>query len=341
MKKVLYKNPFELEILECEIPAISSTQVLLKIINAGICGSDLQIYHGKHKYMKYPVVGGHEASAIVESVGNDVLGFKAGDRVAVEPQLVCGECWPCRIGRFNVCEKLRVLGTHIDGLMAGYVAINPKLLHHCPDDMDFDKITLVEPMAVGVGAVRRAKYKGSNVAVIGAGTIGNLTAQAAQALGAKNVMVTDIMNQKLEYAQKCGVKNCINTKNKSLARAIDDTFGSRGADVIIDAVGIPASFEAALEASRPSSEIVITGNYKEPVQIELPRLQRREVNLIGHMMYVSQDYDEAIRLLYEGLVKVDGFITQRFALEELKSGFDFIDAHPNDVMKAVLSIGKL
>jgi len=290
--------------------------------------------------MTFPVVGGHEAGAVVERAGAQVRGFSPGDRVAIEPQVFCGECYPCKIGRFNVCERLQVLGTHTEGLLAEYVALDPRCLHRCPADMDFDLITLVEPMAVGVGAVKRSRYKGANIAVIGAGTIGNLVAQAAQALGAGQVLLTDLMDKKLEYARACGVKNCVNTRERTLAQAIGEVFGDRRADVIIDAVGIPASFAAALDASRPSSEIVITGNYKEPVQVELPRLQRREVNLIGHMMYVREDYEDAIRMLYGGEVCVEGFITQRFTMEGLREGFAYIDANPGEVMKAVVSVNE-
>lgn len=339
MKKVLYRGPFDVELVECDRPEIADDQVLLKIINAGICGSDLQIYHGKHKYMTFPVVGGHEASAVVAKIGSAVTGFKPGDRVAIEPQVTCGHCYPCTIGRFNVCENLKVMGTHCEGLMAEYVAVHPKYLHHCPDDMAFDLITLVEPMAVGVGSVKRSHYQGANIAVIGAGTIGNLIAQAAVALGAGSVLITDVVEEKLDFARKCGLPHCVNTKSTSLGEAIEQTFGPRKADVIIDAAGLPFTFAAAIQASRPSSEIVMTANYKEPVTLNVPEIQRREVSIIGHMMYVREDYADAIRFLYEGRVHVDGFITQRFDLDRVKEGFQYIDANPGAVIKAVLSIG--
>lgn len=339
MKKAILTAPYKIEFQESSIPSITPDEVLLKVIRIGVCASDIQMYHGRHKYMTYPAVPGHEVGAVIEKVGANVVDFKVGDRVTAEPQIYCGECYPCKIGRFNVCENLKVKGVHEDGFAAEYVAIEPSYLHHCPDDMDFDKIALVEPLAVGVGSVKRSKYKDANIAVIGGGTIGNLIAQSAQALGAAKVLITDFLDSKLKYARECGIEYCINTKEIGLAKAIDNAFGLRKADVIIDAAATRGSFMSALDASRPSSEIIITGNYKDPMELEVPRIQRREVSLIGHMMYVREDFADAIRFLAHDTVNTKGFITQRFALKDFDSAFKFIDEHPNDVMKAVIDIG--
>lgn len=338
MIKAVFTAPYTIEFQEAPIPSITPDEVLLKVINIGVCGSDIQMYHGLHKYMTYPVVPGHEVSAVIEKVGENVKGFKAGDKVTVEPQIVCGECYPCTIGRFNVCENLKVKGVHADGFAAEYVAIESKYLHLCPSDMSTDLITLVEPLAVGVGSVKRSQYKGANIAIIGAGTIGNLTAQAAQALGAGKVLVTDFLDSKIEYAKECGIEYCINTKDIGLTGAIEKAFGHRKADVIIDCAATKGSFMSALDASRNSSEIVITGNYKAPMELEIPRIQRREVSLVGHMMYVREDFADAIRFLAEGKVKADGFVSQRFGLKDFDAAFKYIDDHPNDVMKAVIDI---
>ena len=336
MKQSVFTAPFTIEYQDAPMPVIKDDEVLLKVHAVGICGSDIQMYHGLHKYMTYPVIPGHEVGAEIVEVGKAVKDYKVGDRVTVEPQISCGHCYSCEIGRFNVCESLKVKGVHADGFMADYVACEEKYLHHCPSDMPFDIAALVEPLAVGVGSVKRSHYKGANIAVIGAGTIGNLVAQSAQALGAGHVLITDMMEKKLDYARACGIEHCINTKDISLGEAIDQAFGHRRADVIIDAAGVRGSWKAALEASRTSSEIVITGNFKEPMELEVPRIQRREVNVLGHMMYVREDFADAIRFLAEGTVKSDGFITQRYKPEQYDEAFKFIDANPNDVIKAMI-----
>lgn len=337
-RQAVFTGPFTIAYRDKALPPPAADQVLLRINNIGICGSDIQIYHGLHKYMTYPVVPGHEASGEVEAVGAGVTRFHVGQRVIVQPQITCGECYPCRIRRFNCCENLRVKGVHADGFAASHIVVEERFLHSCPDDMPFDLITLAEPLAVGIGAVRRSCHQGANVAVIGAGTIGNLTAQAAQVLGAESVLVTDIMGSKLDYAAKCGIRHCANTREQSLKEAIYGAFGDRGADVIIDCATTPGTFQAALDACRPSSEIVITGSFKVPVELEVPRIQRREVSLIGHFMYVREDFADAIDFLAAGRVNSDSFVTQKFAFDKFDEAFCFIEEHPNDVMKALVMI---
>ncbi|MDR2176139.1 MAG: alcohol dehydrogenase catalytic domain-containing protein [Synergistaceae bacterium] len=343
MFQVKLTAPYTFETEEAEKPRPAEGQVLLKVCSVGICGSDIQMYHGRHKYMTYPVVIGHEVSAVVEETGAGVRDFAPGDRVTVEPQIFCGKCYPCLIGRFNVCEKLEVMGVHRDGFCREYAALGASYLHRCPADMKEEWPALMEPLAVGVGSVKRGgDPRGANIAVVGAGTIGNCAAQAAKAMGAAGVLIADISAPKLEFAERCGIEHCADTTKTSLADAIGRAFGPRGADVIIDAVGVPASLSSILGAARRSSVVVVTGNFKEPFSLEVPIIQRQEISLVGHMMYVREDFADAIRLAGSGAVNLGGLITQRFPIARgpaaaLKGAFEFIDAHPAQVMKAIVT----
>ena len=338
MKKYVLTAPYTFELKEVPIPEITDDQVLLRINYFGICGSDIQMYHGLHKYMTYPVTIGHEVSAYIDRAGANAGDFREGELVTIEPQVVCGKCWPCQIGRFNVCQNLRVMGVHQDGFASSYAAVDPSCLHKC-GDLDPMLAALMEPLAVGIGSAKRAgDLKGKNVVVVGAGTIGNLVAQSAGALGAQNVMVTDFNQKKLDYAEKCGIKYCVNTADTSLSQVIDDAFGIQRADVIIDCAATRGSFASIIAAARPSSTIVITGNYKVPIEVEIPLIQRQEINLLGHMMYVREDFADAIRFAREKTVRLDGFITRVYKSAELKDAFDFIDKNPDDVMKIVMSM---
>lgn len=331
--------PFDIEFEDIPIPQITKEQVLLKINCFGVCASDQQIYHGKHKYAAMPVIMGHEVSATVAKTGSDVVDYKVGDKVTLEPQIACGECYPCKQGRFNVCEQLKVMGVHTDGCNCEYFAVEPKYLHHVPQDLPDELAALVEPLSVGVGSIKRSRYfKGGNVVVVGAGTIGNFAAQAAKGLGAGKVMVTDINQTRLDYALECGIDYAVNTKNISLKKAVEKVFGERKADVIVDCVAHPTVFQTILDAARPNSEIVLTGNYKEPVQFELPRIQRNEISLNGHMMYVREDFADAIRLLKEGKITVTKTISQRYSFDQYKEAMAFADEHPNDVMKMIIKM---
>ncbi len=334
--------PFTIELQEKSIPEITDSDVLLKIHYVGICGSDIQMYHGKHKYMTFPVVFGHELSASIVKTGKNVTGFAAGDLVTVEPQIYCGECYPCRSGRFNVCERLKVQGVHADGYMAQLVVVDAKFLHKCTRDMNPQQVALVEPLAVGVGAVKRApNYKDANVLVVGAGTIGNMTAQAAKALGAAKVMVSDINGKKLALAKECGIDVAVNVAETSLTDAIETHFGMRKADIIIDAAATRSGFKSILEVARRSSSVVITGNYKDPLEVEMPLIQRQEITLYGHMMYVREDFADAIAFIREGKIHTDGFITAVYPFRKTLEAFRYIDEFPNDVMKILVDVQNL
>lgn len=332
-------GPHQIEMSEAPIVENKDNEVLLKILCFGICASDMQIYNGKHKYAAMPVIMGHEVSAEIVAVGSKVEGFSVGEKVTVEPQVFCGECYPCKQGRFNVCEKLRVYGVHVDGFNLEYSAVEPKYLHKVPNTLTDEQIALVEPLAVGVGSIKRSQtFKGGNVVVVGAGVIGNFVAQAAKGLGAGQVLVVDISDDKLEYAKECGIDFAINTSKTPLKEAIVSAFGDRKADVIVDCVAIPPVFLDIIDAARPNSEIIVTGNFKAPVSIELPMIQRREINIIGHMMYVREDFADAISLLNDGKITISKTITQTYKFEEYKEALDFINDNPLDVMKAIVKL---
>jgi len=334
--------PGKFEFAEEPIPEINDDQVLLKVLYIGVCASDQQIYHGLHKSVtedKLPRIMGHEVSARIEKVGANVKDFKVGEVVTVEPQVTCGECYPCQQGRFNVCEHLSVMGVHQDGFIQEYAACDAKYLHHTPEGMDPKLVAIVEPLAVGVGSIKRSDFVGKNVVVVGAGTIGNCVAQAAKGLGAGKVMVTDVVDDKLEYAkEKCGIDYAVNTTKISLKDAIEKYYGVQKADVIVDCVAIPAVFQTILDAARPNSQIVVTGNYKFPLTFEVPQIQRREISIIGHMMYVREDFADAIRLLAEGKINTEKLISQEWTFEQYPDAFIFADKDPSQVMKMVVKV---
>lgn len=330
---------YKVEYLDLPVPECGDDQVLLKNLYLGVCASDQQIYHGRHKYMTFPLVMGHEVASVVAAVGKNVTDFSVGDRVVLQPQVVCGECYPCKSGRFNVCEHLKVIGVHMDGCACEYIAVSPWNLHKLPDAVSDLAAALIEPLAVGMGAAHRAgDLKGANVAVIGAGIIGNFAAQACAALGAEKVIISDVIENKLRVAEQCGLVP-VDASKTSLKDAISREFGDyRRADVIIDCAATRGSFASALEAARKSSKIIFTGNYKDPVEFDVPVIQRSEISLIGHMMYVREDFTESIRCLAEKSIHTDGLITQHFPLSEYHKAFEFADAHPEAVIKMMIDI---
>ena len=344
MKVARLMAPFQIEMQQAPIPEPGPNEVVLKNMYLGVCTSDLQIYHGKHAYAAMPVTMGHEEAGIVYKVGENVTDWKPGDRVILQPQLFCGECYPCKTGHFNVCESLKVIGVHVDGCACEYTAVPAWNLHRLPDNVSFREAALIEPIAVGFGVVRRINevtdITGKRVCVVGAGTIGNLVAQACKAMGAGPVMITDILQDKLELALKCGIDYAENTREQTLAQAIDKCFGADKADIIVDSAANPFVFQSIMDAARKASIVVLSGNYKEPVQLDVTQIQRREITVLGHMMYIRQEFEDGLRHVSLGNIHTEGLITQEWTLDQYAEAFRFIDDHPADVVKMIVKIGE-
>lgn len=340
MLQVKMTEAFKMSFLDAPVPEIGEDEVLIRMKRVGVCGSDIQIYHGRHKYMTFPVVQGHEGAGVVERVGGKVAGFKAGDKVTVQPQVFCGACAPCRSGHYNVCQNLKVYGVHTGGMLAEYFAAPASKVLRLPDAMSLDEGSLVEPAAVATGAIRRCgDLTGANVVVLGAGTIGNLVAQVARASGARKVAITDINPRRLDIARACGIPACVDTRGRKLKDVILEQFGEDEADVIIDCAGVKAIFNEAVAAARCSSKLVVVANYKEPVEVELPLFQRREVDMLGIMMYLRQDFERAIDLMTRKAIDTAPLISDHFDIRRMEDVYPYIDDNPDSVMKVVIDIG--
>ena len=202
-------QPGEIEFKEVEKPILNSPdEVLLHIKKIGVCGSDIHVYHGLHPFTPYPVVQGHEYSGEVVQVGQNVTKVKVGDKATARPQLVCGECAPCKRGDYNICNELKVQGFQSGGTAQDYFVLPEDRLIKLPDHVTFEMGALVEPAAVAAHCTTKARdLKGINVVVTGAGPIGNLVAQFAKSRGA-NVMITDLSDFRLDKAKECGIEHC-------------------------------------------------------------------------------------------------------------------------------------
>jgi len=201
MLQQVMTNPGEIIFREVPVPEVKENQVLVKIMNIGVCGSDIHVYHGKHPFTKYPVTQGHEVSGEIIELGKNVTEFHVGQKVTIEPQVYCGHCYPCRHGKYNLCEELKVMGFQTTGTASEYFAVDASKVTPIPEDMSYEEGAMIEPLAVAVHGVKQmGDVAGMNIAVLGAGPIGNLVAQAAKGMGAAKVMITDISDLRLEKA---------------------------------------------------------------------------------------------------------------------------------------------
>lgn len=339
MLEAVTKGAADIEYRDVQKPEIADNELLLEVMRIGICGSDITILHGQHKYMTFPVVQGHEASARVTQVGKSVQGFSVGDRVTVEPLVFCGTCRPCRDGNYNVCESLKVLGVHQDGMGAQFFAVDAAKVLKLAPGTSYDRGALVEPTAVATASIRRAgDLNGRNVVVLGAGPIGNLVAQVARHSGAAAVMITDIQESRLQRARECGIDHTANMRDGKLLDAVLDAFGPDKADVILDCAGVKSTIEQAIEAARAGTRIVMVANVKDPITLMIPALQRREIDFVGVFVYRREDFQRAVDLIDSGKINSEQLITNHFPLDRFHEALKYIDNNQSEVMKVLLDV---
>jgi len=338
MIQAVMTKPGQIEFNDVPLLEPGFKQVRLKIMRIGVCGSDIHVYHGKHPYTSYPVVQGHEVSAIIDSIGPEVAGFEIGDLVTVQPQVVCGECYPCTHGLYNDCESLKVMGFQTTGMASEYFVVDADKVLKLPRHISLDQAAMVEPMAVAVHAVRRyGSITGKKVLVLGGGPIGNLVAQVSHALGAHSVLVSEMSAYRREAAQGCGL-SVVNPAQEDLLSSILNQFGTDKADVIFECVGIQSTIEQAVTIARKGSDIVIVGVFGDPALVNLGFVQDHELRLIGTAMYRVEDYIQAIDLLAKGSIELNRLITHHFNFHEYLMAYQTIEKDRDKAMKVMIKI---
>lgn len=296
-------------------------EVLVRSRLVGICGSDTHACAGKHPFIALPYRPGHEVVGVVGAVGAGVSDLAEGDRVVLEPNLVCGKCRQCRDGRYNICRELAVFGCQTVGAMADAFVIPRDRLHRLPDGVSDELAALVEPLATPVHAVRRAGVgPGSRVAVLGAGPIGLLCLVAARAAGAEVVVVTDVLANKLERALRLGADAALDAAAPDLVDQARRALGD-GADVVLDCVSGQSSMAQAIELVDKGGTVMVVGIAAGPTTIPLHLVQDREIAVIGSLMYVQDDVRRAIDLLAGGAVAAEDLVTATFPLERAAEAF--------------------
>ncbi len=341
MLQQVMTSPGVIEFRQVPTPEPGPGQVLIKIMEIGVCGSDIHVYHGEHPFTSYPVTQGHEVSGIVEKLGPGAEGFVPGQKVTIQPQLVCGKCWPCRHGKYNLCEELRVMGFQATGVASEYFAVDAAKVTPLPEEMSLEEGAMIEPLAVAVHAVRRAgDVAGKDICVLGAGPIGILVAQAAKGMGAGRVMVTDISSLRLEKARECGADFCVNTKEKDFGQALAECFSPDKADVIYDCAGNDITMGQAIQYARKGSTIILVAVFAKTAHVDLAVLNDHELDLNTSMMYRNEDYVEAIRLAASGRVRLMPLLSKRFPFQEYLDAYRYIDENRESAMKVLIDVQK-
>jgi L-iditol 2-dehydrogenase len=339
MRQAVMHAPGRLEIRQVERPKPRADEILVKIERIGVCGSDIHVYHGVHPYTGYPVVQGHEVSGVIAEMGAKVEGFQTGEYVVFMPQVTCGTCYPCRHGMEHICDQLKVMGFQTNGAAQEYFAVPARKVLKVPPEISLDHAAMIEPVAVAVHALSRyGEVGGKSVVVLGAGTIGNLVAQAAQALGAAKVLITDISPYKLEKAHLCGLSLTVDTSRTRLEEMIGKEIGPDRADVILECVGVQDTINQAIETARKGSVIVVIGVFGKRPSVDLGLVQDHELTLTGTLMYQRRDYELAIRLMSQGLLHLEDMITHRFPFNDYLEAYRVIDRLKGEYLKVMIEM---
>jgi L-iditol 2-dehydrogenase len=339
MRRVKLTEPKKAIVEQVAKPKPGPGEILMKIAYSGICGSDLHASIGKHPFVPLPATPGHEFSGWVEEIGVGVEGFKKGDRVTSEPNLVCGKCYNCKIGRYNICEKLRVMGCQGDGAMADYFLLPADKTIKIPDKLKLKDAALVEPLAVGTHAVHRAgDLFGKNVVIVGSGMIGLGVLACVVKAGAFNIWVSDLSEERLAIAKSIGATYTINAKD-DVVKKIHAQAGYNGIDVVFECVGIGVALRTSMDLIRKGGKVIVMGVYGDEATIKAADLQDREMELIGTLMYTKRDVQEAITMLADGRLPVNKIISKVFTIEQANEAFDYARDHKENI-KTVIEVNK-
>jgi len=340
MRQAIMISPGVIEHREVSKPETPGPgEVMLKIERIGVCGSDIHVFHGEHPATPYPVVQGHEYSATVHSVGSDVRGILPGMKATAWPQLVCGECGPCKRGQYNACQELKVQGFQAPGVAQDYFIVPEERIIPIPDSMSLDQGALVEPAAVGAHSTGRATgIEGKNVVISGAGTIGNLVAQFARARGAAKVLITDVSDYRLGIARDCGIDGILNVADTPFEEGVKAFFGNEGFQVGFEAAGVQPSLDVLMANIEKGGDIVILGVYSENPTVKMYDIGEHELKVFGAMMYRKEDYEEAVKMIDSGKIKTAPLISKHFSFESYLEAYQYIEKQGDLTMKVMIDL---
>ena len=333
MKAVVLDGPGLIGIKDVPEPKPRKGWPLIKIKAAGICGSDVNSLKGYGQVLNYPIVLGHEAAGEVVEVASESA-FKPGDDVIIEPYLYCGTCYPCSIGQRNCCEQLKCLGVHTDGTMSEYITHPEDLLHLKPAGMPWEHAAFVEPLTIATHGVHRVQAKaGEHGAIIGAGTIGVLTAMYLRHLGVTPILI-DILESRLEIARELGVEHTILSDGTAPVDEVMRITGGRGAETVFEISGsITGAADTVLLASF-TGRISLTGWPSGAPEIETARITRKELIVYGSRNSKGE-FPEAIDLVHRNDIPADRIITSIIGFTDIPEAMRQIAEDPVKTLKSI------
>ncbi len=336
MKAVVLQKPGEAAIASVNDARPAGDEVLLKVRRIGLCGSDLISFRGKNPMVSFPRIPGHEVAATIVETSKTHPHLAAGVNVTLSPYTQCGKCPSCQRGRSNACQFNETLGVQRDGALAEYIAIPPGKLYTA--NLSLKELCLVEPLTVGFHAVARGRVTPEDtVAIFGCGGVG-LGAVAASGFRRARTIAIDVDDAKLAIALKSGATDTINTTREPLHEKLQDLTGGRGPDVVIEAIGLPQTFRAAVEEVAFTGRVVYIGYAKEPVAYETRLFVQKELDILGSRNAHPEDFREVIRMLEERRFPVEKAVSHMIPIDETPAILQSWSENPAAFSKIMISM---
>jgi 2-desacetyl-2-hydroxyethyl bacteriochlorophyllide A dehydrogenase len=336
MKAAILVRPGEMKVEEVPVPDPAPGWLRLKVKACGICGSDMHYYKGNYpeleseEVMEKKALGkiyGHEASGVVDKLGEGVTGLKAGERVAIIPPVACMKCTYCRVGLYEHCKGLEIIGYEYPGAFAEYTAVPASNVFQIPDAVSFEEAATLDVLAVGVHAVHKGKVSISDrVVVLGAGAIGLALAAVAKKAGAREIFMTAKYPRQKEIAERMGIKNILDASDPDIVEKIFQKTENRGVDCVLESVGVSGKvIEQGIAMLAKGGRLVFTGLFEERVNLSFWDVLIKEATITASGAYgmwcLVPEFALAVEMLSKGEFPAKDIITHRFAIERINEAF--------------------
>ena len=322
-------SPGRIEYRERKLPDLNARGVLVKVKAVSICGSDLHIFKGKHPAAPLPVPIGHEVSGEVLKVGKSVSKVREGDRVVIEPVIVCGQCFFCQKGEYNLCSKISFQYRKGQGGFAPYFIADEDWIHKLPQSVSFEEGALIEPFAVAVHAVKKGGIQFDHTtSIFGAGAIGLMVLLLTKLSGGGDTFVVDIQDFRLEKAKELGASEAVNSSRQDSVEYILDRTDQLGVDRAFEAVGAEKTLVQSLKVLKKGGTAIVVGIFEDQdIRIPANIFVQKEIAVIGSQGY-CWDFQIALKLIERGELKLEGIITHTLPLSALQQAFELLlDPH--------------
>lgn len=335
----MIQQPNDLVIETRPLPEPVAGDVRVRIKLAGICGSDSHIYRGHNPFAKYPRVIGHEFFGVIDAVGEGVDRARLGQRVSVDPVISCGTCYPCSVGKPNVCTSLVVLGVHRDGGFSEYAVVPAKNAWPVPDEIPDEQAVMIEPFTIAANVTGHAQPTEQDVALIyGAGPMGLVTVQALKGVyKVKQVIVVDRIDERLAMAQRSGADWVFNNREQPVATALAEK-GIKPT-LIIDAACHPSILQEAVSLASPAARIVLMGFSSEPSQVVQQGITGKELSIFSSRLNANK-FPVVIDWLQKGLIDPGKLVTHRFDYHHVTDAIELFEKDQRQCCKVLLTFAQ-